>query len=92
MVTYGAMAKQSVTIPPPLLIFKDIRLRGFALSMNSTPEQKRHLLDSVVPLAQQGAFSSGRYREFALQDHQEALAFAQQGFRDCKTVFRMTGQ
>ncbi len=29
LVTYGAMSKQPLTIPAPLLIFKDLRLRGF---------------------------------------------------------------
>lgn len=29
LVTYGAMSKQPLAIPAPLLIFKDLRFRGF---------------------------------------------------------------
>lgn len=32
MVTYGAMSQQPLSIPPSLLIFKDLRLRGFWLT------------------------------------------------------------
>lgn len=32
MVTYGGMSMQPVTIPTSLLIFKDLRFRGFWLS------------------------------------------------------------
>ena len=60
MVTYGAMARQPVSVPPSLLIFKDLRLRGFALSMNSTRESKAALLEQVVPLAEKGLFCSPR--------------------------------
>ena len=36
MVTYGAMSKQALAIPPPLLIFKDLRFRGFWVSGSFT--------------------------------------------------------
>ena len=32
MVTYGAMSQQPLTVPPGLLIFNDLRLRGFWLT------------------------------------------------------------
>ncbi len=32
MVTYGGMSMQPIPVPSPLLIFKDIRLRGFWLT------------------------------------------------------------
>ena len=32
MVTYGAMSKEPLTVPPGLLIFNDLRLRGFWLT------------------------------------------------------------
>ncbi len=32
MVTYGAMSQQPLSVPPGLLIFSDIRLRGFWLT------------------------------------------------------------
>lgn len=60
MVTYGGMSRQPVAISPALLIFKDLRLRGFALSMNSTRDSKRALLDRVVPMAQAGMFAHPR--------------------------------
>jgi hypothetical protein len=130
------MARQPVTVPPSLLIFKDLRLRGFALSMNSTRESKAALLNQVVPLAEKGLFCSSRlvlclakapaialgisrakfplsemhissaisshsamlhlnvaslrsYREFHLQDFQDAIAFCQESYRDAKAIFTM---
>ena len=32
MVTYGGMSAQPIPMPAPLLIFKDIRMRGFWLT------------------------------------------------------------
>ena len=54
LVTYGAMAKQPVSVPAPLLIFKDLRLRGFWISGNSEAAQdsaaKGKMLDRVAEL------------------------------------------
>lgn len=58
--TYGGMSLQPVTLPTPLLIFKDIRARGFALSVNCTRAEKAALLDTIVPMAEKGAFGSQR--------------------------------
>lgn len=41
MVTYGAMSKQALAIPPPLLIFKDLRFRGFWVSGSFTRASRR---------------------------------------------------
>ncbi len=62
LVTYGAMAKQPVTVPAPLLIFKDVRVRGFWCSGSSKAAQdhdiKRSLLDRVAKLVQEGQIAA----------------------------------
>lgn len=58
--TYGGMSLEPVTIPTPLLIFKDIRARGFALSINCSRDDKATLFDQIMPLAQKGMFGSQR--------------------------------
>jgi mitochondrial enoyl-[acyl-carrier protein] reductase / trans-2-enoyl-CoA reductase len=54
LVTYGGMSLQPVTIPTPLLIFRDIRLRGFWISGNSptarSVDAKRKMLDRISEL------------------------------------------
>lgn len=57
MVTYGAMSKQPVMIPAPLLIFKDIRVRGFWMSGapdEGNPDAARQAIDRVAELIQGG--------------------------------------
>uniref|UniRef100_A0A061RIL2 Mitochondrial trans-2-enoyl-CoA reductase n=1 Tax=Tetraselmis sp. GSL018 TaxID=582737 RepID=A0A061RIL2_9CHLO len=90
MVTYGAMSLKPISISAPLLIFKDLRIRGFALSKESTPDLKAKLLDRVITLAQKGLFASSRFEEFALEDYQEALQFCERGFRDSKAILRIS--
>jgi mitochondrial enoyl-[acyl-carrier protein] reductase / trans-2-enoyl-CoA reductase len=62
LVTYGAMAKQPVTVPAPLLIFKDVRVRGFWCSGSSKAAHdvalKKSLLDRVAGLVEEGQIAS----------------------------------
>ncbi|KAL4419418.1 hypothetical protein ABPG77_006345 [Micractinium sp. CCAP 211/92] len=55
MVTYGAMSQQPLSVPPGLLIFSDIRLRGFWLTggyakMKDGWKAKEQLVDHVCAL------------------------------------------
>lgn len=53
LVVYGGMSKEDVQVPPFLLIFKDIHIRGFWRSgwfNSSTFEERSKLLDDLVRL------------------------------------------
>lgn len=57
MVTYGGMSMQPVSVPTSLLIFKDLRLRGFWLSgkfARTQPDAQKELLAKVVKHIQEG--------------------------------------
>ncbi|KAK6429967.1 mitochondrial 2-enoyl thioester reductase [Oleoguttula sp. CCFEE 5521] len=58
MVTYGAMSKQPVTLPTPLLIFKNISFDGFWVSKWSdrNPEEKKRCVDEILDLTREGKF------------------------------------
>eukprot|EP00193_Tetraselmis_chui_P009101 CAMPEP_0177751804 /NCGR_PEP_ID=MMETSP0491_2-20121128/576_1 /TAXON_ID=63592 /ORGANISM="Tetraselmis chuii, Strain PLY429" /LENGTH=390 /DNA_ID=CAMNT_0019266955 /DNA_START=218 /DNA_END=1388 /DNA_ORIENTATION=- len=89
IVTYGGMSLQPVTIPTPLLIFKDIRARGFALSINCSRAEKAALLEQLIPMAQKGAFSSQRFETYAIEDFKSALQRASEPFRGGKVVLEL---
>lgn len=59
LVTYGAMAKQPVTIPPSLFIFKDIHLHGFWVSAWGAKfqDRKERILHELLGLIRAGQFS-----------------------------------
>eukprot|EP00873_Tetraselmis_striata_P004989 jgi/Tetstr1/425253/TSEL_015707.t2 len=63
LVTYGGMSLQPVTLPTPLLIFKDIRARGFALSVNCTRAEKAALLDTNRPDGGEGGVRVATVRD-----------------------------
>jgi len=83
------MSLQPVTIPTPLLIFKDIRARGFALSINCSRAEKAALLEQLIPMAQKGAFSSQRFETYAIEDFKSALQRASEPFRGGKVVLEL---
>eukprot|EP00873_Tetraselmis_striata_P004990 jgi/Tetstr1/425254/TSEL_015707.t1 len=62
----GHQARQDaepVTLPTPLLIFKDIRARGFALSVNCTRAEKAALLDTNRPDGGEGGVRVATVRD-----------------------------
>lgn len=58
MVTYGGMARQPVALPTGLLIFKDLRFRGFWLSRwaDSDRAQKQRTVDEILDFYRAGEF------------------------------------
>ena len=66
MVTYGAMAKQPLTVPAGLLIFKNLRFEGFWVSKwaDANPEEKIRVVEEVLDLVRQG----GRFRMGPFED------------------------
>eukprot|EP00892_Ulva_mutabilis_P008670 jgi/Ulvmu1/6175/UM028_0031.1 len=92
MVTYGAMSKQPAMIPAPLLIFKDIRVRGFWMSggpSGEDPAAARQALDRVAGLIQAGALKTDTH-SVPLEQWTSAFEHLAEGKkRECKFVLTM---
>ncbi|KAF7559358.1 hypothetical protein G7046_g4806 [Stylonectria norvegica] len=94
MVTYGGMAKQPVSLPVGLLIFKDIRFVGFWLSKwndRDVPGRK-HMIEDIL-----GTIRAGRFRDVPIEEVKwdweteeatlrDAVQQGLQGFRKGKGV------
>ncbi|XP_076790221.1 enoyl-[acyl-carrier-protein] reductase, mitochondrial isoform X2 [Arvicanthis niloticus] len=92
MVTYGGMAKQPVTASMSLLIFKDLKLRGFWLSQwkkNHSPEEFKELILILCNLIRQGQLTAPACSEVPLQDYQQALEASMKPFVSSKQILTM---
>jgi trans-2-enoyl-CoA reductase len=95
MVTYGAMSKKPVMLPTGLLIFKDLRFRGFWLSRwaNADREAKRRTIEEILGLVREGKFKDAPMQELRWDWDteervlREAVQGTLQGFRSGKGVF-----
>ncbi|KAF2457847.1 trans-2-enoyl-CoA reductase-like protein [Lineolata rhizophorae] len=95
LVTYGAMSKQPVQLPAPLLIFKNIHFDGFWVSKwsDSNPVQKKETVNHVLNLIREGKFKDVPMQEvkWDWNTEQETLVDAVsgtlQGFRKGKGIF-----
>lgn len=92
MVTYGAMSKQAAMIPAPLLIFKDIRVRGFWMSGGAhgeDPDSARQALNRVAEMIEAGVLVQ-ESRAVHLSDWQTAFIQIAEGTqRQCKYLLKM---
>ncbi|XP_075409364.1 enoyl-[acyl-carrier-protein] reductase, mitochondrial [Tenrec ecaudatus] len=92
MVTYGGMAKQPVTASVSLLIFKDLRLRGFWLSQwkkAHSAEQFKELILTLCDFIHRGQLAAPAYSEVPLQDYQQALEASMRPFVSSKQILTM---
>ncbi|XP_003471303.1 enoyl-[acyl-carrier-protein] reductase, mitochondrial isoform X1 [Cavia porcellus] len=92
MVTYGGMAKQPVTASVSLLIFKDVRLRGFWMSQwkkNHSPDEFKRLILTLCDLIRRGQLTAPTCTEVPLQDYQRALGAAMEPFVSSKQILTM---
>jgi trans-2-enoyl-CoA reductase len=92
LVTFGAMSKQPLRIPNGLLIFKDLRWRGFWLTrwyQNASREERDAMFASLVPLLQSGKLKTKIEKTYPLSQAKEAIARALEGKRDGKILFGM---
>lgn len=95
MVSYGGMAKQPVSLPVGLLIFKDIRFVGFWLSKWNERDVtgRKHMIDDILSLVRGGQFSDVPVQdiEWNWDTEEETLKKAVQeglsGYRKGKGVF-----
>ena len=90
IVTYGAMSRQPLRIPNGLLIFKDLRWRGFWITpwgQRALPSERAAMFDELFALAQSGRLRTKIERLYPIDAFQEALAHAQQSGRSGKILF-----
>jgi NADPH:quinone reductase-like Zn-dependent oxidoreductase len=89
LVTYGAMARQPLTLPNGLLIFKDLILRGFWISqwyrLASTADISA-LFSQLLEWAAAGVLHTPIEAVYPLREVSLALAHAQKGERDGKIL------
>jgi trans-2-enoyl-CoA reductase len=89
LVTYGAMARQPLTLPNALLIFKNITLRGFWISQwyrLASAEEVRVLLAQLLEWAGSGLLHTPIEAVYPLQEVAAAIAHAQRGGRAGKIL------
>jgi trans-2-enoyl-CoA reductase len=95
VVTYGAMARQPVTLSASALIFKDIHAHGFWVSRWSDkhPEEKKKMVEEIFGLVQAGEFKDVPVEKTLWKDdtkEEELIAAVErsgQGFGGKKQVF-----
>ncbi len=90
IVTYGAMGRQPLRIPNGMLIFQDIRWRGFWISQwyrSASREACAAMFAELFELAQRGVGHAPVERVYPLSEVAAALAHAAQGRRSGKILF-----
>lgn len=93
LVTYGAMGRRPLELPNGLLIFKDLRIRGFWLSRwfrQSTSDQRDSMFQELIQMATNGILRADVATSFPLSEPSAALTAAAKDRRSGKVVFRMT--
>jgi NADPH:quinone reductase-like Zn-dependent oxidoreductase len=92
LVTYGAMGRQPLQITNSLLIFKDIRIRGFWVSewyRQSTRTQIEAMFAELFPLVQAGKLRAPVEKVYPLAQVHEAIAHARHSSRSGKILLEM---
>lgn len=91
LVTYGAMARQPMRIPNGLLIFQDLRWRGFWMTRwyeQARPEAVAAMFAELFSMARQGALWTPVEQVFPLEQIEAALTRAAEGRRSGKILLR----
>jgi trans-2-enoyl-CoA reductase len=95
LVTYGAMGRQPLRIPNGLLIFQDIRFRGFWVTRwyrESSAESRRALFAGLFEWARQGVLRTPVEAIYGLSEIRAGLVHAQRGGRGGKVLLRPEGE
>ena len=90
IVTFGAMSRQPLRIPNGLVIFQDLRWRGFWIShwyRKAPPEAVAALFAELFSLAQRGVLHTPVERIYPLTEVSAALAHAARSGRAGKILF-----
>lgn len=96
LITYGAMAREPLTIPTSLLIFKDIVFRGYWMSRWTklhSIEERDKMYDQLFEYMANGDFRPPLHRCISISEHREALAQLSdvKGMTGEKILFDFTG-
>ncbi|TDR22774.1 zinc-dependent alcohol dehydrogenase family protein [Marinicella litoralis] len=89
LVNYGAMSGDACMMPPTVIIFKDITVRGFWLAKwfrTSTPEKQQALYASLIGLIAEGKLSAPVHATYPVKDIKQAVAAAASGKRNGKVI------
>ena len=90
IVTFGAMSRQPLRIPNGLLIFKDLRWRGFWISQwyrHAPPHARAAMFAELFDLMQRGVLHAPVERVYPLAEATAALTHAAQAGRAGKILF-----
>ena len=89
LVNYGAMSGEPCILPPTIIIFKDITLRGFWLAKwfrTASAEDRQQLYGKLTMLIAKGELSAPVHATYPVRDIKEAVAAAAAGNRNGKIV------
>ncbi|CAB9499460.1 Enoyl-[acyl-carrier-protein] reductase, mitochondrial [Seminavis robusta] len=78
MVTYGGLSMQPVTVATPMLIFKDVKVRGYWHSrwmLQSFPQQRKKMVDELAGLVLDKGVQCPPIEIFSLDRFQDAFQF-----------------
>jgi NADPH:quinone reductase-like Zn-dependent oxidoreductase len=91
LVTYGAMARQPLRIPNGLLIFRDLKLRGFWVSRwyrDADPGRVRALFDDLLKWVAEGKICTPVEAVYPLAHIRDAIQHAGRDFRSGKILLQ----
>jgi NADPH:quinone reductase-like Zn-dependent oxidoreductase len=89
LVNYGAMSGEACLMPPTVIIFKDITIKGFWLAKwfrTATPTQQQELYGQLIGWIAEGKLSAPIHATYAVKDIKLAVAAAASGQRDGKII------
>ena len=92
LVTYGAMGRQPLQIANGLLIFKDLRFRGFWINAwykRVDVQAIQEMFAQVFPLVKAGKLKAPVEKTYPLTDARNAVIHASQSRRKGKILFAM---
>lgn len=89
VVSYGVMSGKPVTLNPAMMIFNDLRIRGFWLSkwFETAPmTEKQAAFAQIIPLVASGALRANVDSRFTVSEIKQAVERAAQSGRDGKVL------
>ena len=95
LVSYGVMSGKPVTLNPAMLIFNDIRIRGFWLSKwfeTAAMTEKQAAFGQIIPLVISGALKANVDSRFTVSEIKQAVERAAQSGRNGKVLIVPDGQ
>lgn len=89
LVNYGMMSGEPCHLSAGMLVFKDVRVRGFWLAKwfrSASREEQQKLYGELTALIVQGKLRAPVHQTYSVKDIKQAVAKAAQGERDGKVI------